>query len=219
MTQHAFKTTASFDVDPQYTFTEMCPDELPVEGGAEIVNALNEQAKFARLRIGSKDAHSPKAIWVVNESKSMFSPVEGKNVDIAWNQHAVPGTKGFELIDGLPAPVDYDFFVWKGVELDMHPYGACYHDLADTMSTGVIEYLKQNKIEHVIVGGLATDYCVKTTALQLKKADFEVTVNLDACRGIEKSTTDAAIKEMQQNGIRIVSSTHELSESKNEPKK
>jgi len=196
----------------------MCPDELPVEGGTNIVNALNEQAKLTRLRIGSKDAHSPKAIWVADKSKPMFSPVEGKDVDIAWNQHAVPGTKGFELIDGLPAPVDYDFFVWKGVELDMHPYGACYHDLADTMSTGVIEYLRQNKIEHVLVGGLATDYCVKITALQLKKADFAVTVNLEACRGIEKNTTDAAIKEMQQNGIRIVSSTQELMELENEQK-
>jgi len=205
-------TTASFDVDPQYTFTPVCPDELPVENGTEIVDALNQQAKLASIRVASKDAHSPHAIWVANDYKPMFSPVDGKNVDIAWNQHAVPGTKGFELIKGLPEPIDYDYFVWKGVELDLHPYGACYHDLADKLSTGVIEYLKQQQIEHVIVGGLATDYCVKTTALQLKRAGFDVIVNLDACRGIEKSTTTVAIDEMQQTGISIVKTSRELLE-------
>jgi len=204
------KETASFDVDPQYTFTEECPDELPVEGGTEIVDALNAQAQFASLRIGSKDSHSPKAIWVADESKPMFTPIEGKNVDITWNQHAVPGTRGFELIKGLPEPVDYDYFVWKGVELDLHPYGACYHDLADQLSTGVIEYLKQHGIKNVIVGGLATDYCVKTTALQLCKANFNVIVNLEACRGIDPATTAAAIETMQQTGIEIIKTSQEL---------
>ncbi|WP_444997374.1 isochorismatase family protein [Aliikangiella sp. IMCC44359] len=202
--------TAVFDVDAQYTFTQECPDELPVEGGTEIVKALNEQAMFAAIRVGSKDAHSPRAVWVANEEKPMFSPVEGDDVDIAWNLHAVPGTKGFELIEGLPKPVEYDFFVWKGIELDLHPYGACYHDLADKMSTGVIEYLKHNNIENVIVGGLATDYCVKTTALQLNRAGFRVIVNLEACRGITQETVNSAIVEMKKAGVEIVTETKAL---------
>ena len=90
------KNIASFDVDAQYTFTEQCKNELPVSGGTEIVAALNTQAEFASLRIGSKDAHSPKAIWIADENQPMFSTVEGDNVDIAWNLHAVPGTKGFD---------------------------------------------------------------------------------------------------------------------------
>jgi nicotinamidase/pyrazinamidase len=209
------KKTAAFDVDAQYTFTPECPDELPVTGGNEIVAALNKQATYASFRVGSKDAHSPKAVWVANDEQEMFSPVTGENVDIAWNLHAVPGTKGFELIEGLPKPVEYDFFVWKGVELDMHPYGACYHDLGDQLSTGVIEYLKIKAIETVIVGGLATDYCVKTTALQLRAADFEVIVNLEACRGITEDSVNLAIKEMKLAGIIIINKTLELGE-KNE---
>ncbi len=197
------QVTASFDVDPQYSFTPICPDELPVAGGTEIVPYLNAQAALAVIRVGSKDAHSPQAIWVVNETRPMFSEVVGENVDIAWNQHAVPGTKGFELIEGLPNPADYNFFVWKGIELDMHPYGACYHDLSDTMSTGVIEFLKVQGIENVIVGGLALDYCVKTTALQLKRAGFNVVVNLAACRGIARDTIEQAINEMLAVGIVI----------------
>ena len=202
--------TAAFDVDAQYTFTPECPDELPVNGGTEIVPALNEQAKLANVRVGSKDAHSPQAVWVANEGKPMFSPVEGNNVDIAWNQHAVPGTKGFELIEGLPKPAEYDFFVWKGIELDMHPYGACYHDLHNQLSTGVIEFLKVKGIENVIVGGLATDYCVKTTAMQLNQAGFNVIVNLEACRGIAEETIVTAIEEMKDVGIRVVNTTQEI---------
>lgn len=201
---------ASFDVDAQNCFTPVCPDELPVPGGTEIVAELNAQAKLAEYRIGSKDAHSPQAVWVADAQNPQFSPVQGPNVDIRWNVHAVPGTKGFELIEGLPHPAEYDFFVWKGVEPDMHPYGACYHDLADSKSTGVIEWLRAHGVTHVIVGGLATDYCVKTTVLQLRKAGFDVVVNLGACRGIATNTIEEATHAMRAAGARFVNSHAEI---------
>jgi nicotinamidase/pyrazinamidase len=52
------------------------------------------------------------------------------------------GTEGFELLDGLPKPQQYDYFVWKGIESDLHPFGACYHDVSELRTTGVIEVLK-----------------------------------------------------------------------------
>lgn len=201
---------ASFDIDAQNCFTPICPDELPVAGGDEIAAELNAQAKFAALRVGSKDAHSPQAVWVATEGQPQFSPVSGRDVDIRWNVHAVPGTKGFELIEGLPHPADYDYFVWKGVEPDMHPYGACYHDLGDSMSTGVIEFLRAHNITQVIAGGLATDYCVKKTVLQLLDAGFDVMLNLAACRGIAEDTTAAALAEMQARGASIITDSAEL---------
>jgi nicotinamidase/pyrazinamidase len=196
--------TASFDVDAQKGFTPLCPDELPVPGGHTLAEELNRQAGFARLRVGSKDAHPHNPVWKAGEGGPMFSPVEGKHVDIRWNLHCVAGTRGHQLIDGLPHPADYDFFVQKGIEPDMHPYGACYHDLAERQSTGVIEYLKCNEIDTVIVGGIATDYCVKTTAMQLCRAGFRVVVNLAACRGIAEETVSAAIEEMKESGIIVV---------------
>lgn len=195
---------ASFDIDAQNCFTPVCPDELPVPEGAEIVGELNAQAAYAACRVGSKDAHSPQAVWVATAEQPQFSPVEGRDVDIRWNVHAVPGTKGFELIDGLPHPADYDYFVWKGVEPDMHPYGACYHDLGNRMSTGVIEYLRARGITHVLAGGLATDYCVKTTVLQLLDAGFTVVLNQAACRGIAPETTKSALAEMQAKGALLI---------------
>lgn len=201
---------ASLDVDAQYTFTPVCPKELPVPEGTLIADELNAQAQFAKYRLGTKDAHPTNAIWIADEDNPIFTPVEGNNVDVRWPVHGVPGTKGFELIDGLPKVTDYDFFVWKGVEPDLHPYGGCYHDFAEHLSTGMIEFLHAHKIKLILVGGLATDYCVKITTIQLLKAGFKVIVNLAACRGIASETTEHAIVEMQKAGAIMVQSAGEL---------
>ncbi len=205
---------AAFDVDAQRTFTPLCPDELPVPGGDEIADELNRQAGLAAFRVGSKDAHSPEAAWVTADAAKIGQPgVKGDNVEEHWPVHAVPGTEGFELLPGLPRPADYDYFVWKGVELDMHPYGACYHDLAETMSTGVIEWLEANGVTHVLVGGLATDYCVKATARQLAEAGFRTILNRAACRGIAPETTEAALDELRAAGVQLVESSDHLEPS------
>lgn len=201
---------ASFDVDAQKGFTPLCPDELPVPEGDAIAPALNQLAARAQLRIGSKDAHSPQAAWVVPEPAQMLQPLPLANADLTWVSHCVPGTPGFELLDDLPAPLDYDYFVWKGVEPDLHPYGACYHDLAEKRSTGVIEFLRQNGVDLILVGGLALDYCVKTTAVQLRRAGFQVIVHLPACRAIAEDTATAACTFMREQGILLTASLDEL---------
>lgn len=180
---------ASFDVDAQKGFTPLCPDDLPVKGGDEIVDELNAQGELADYRVGSKDCHPPNPLWLADATHPVFSPVVGGglNVDIHWPSHCVVGTKGNELLDGLPKVADYDYFVFKGIEPDLHPYGACYHDIEEKMSTGVIEWLKDKDVKTVIVGGLALDYCVKTTAVQLANAGFHVIINLSACRAVDPS--------------------------------
>lgn len=205
-----FNTTASFDVDAENGFTELCPGELPVMGGQDIVPALNAQAKYAKYRVFSKDWHNPNSVWVATESEPQFNEVGLPNSDIRWNMHCGAGTYGAQLIDGLPTVTDYDFGVYKGLELDMHPYGACYHDLGDKISTGVIEFLRDKGVATVIVGGLATDYCVKFTVLQLLKADFNVILNRAACRGIALETVEPAIEEMKDAGATVIYTTTEL---------
>ncbi|WP_107850647.1 isochorismatase family protein [Oceanimonas marisflavi] len=204
---------ASLDVDAQYTFTPVCPDELPVPGGDDIAGELNRQATFAGFRLGSKDAHSPAAHWVATDQQPAFSKMDSDNMDLRWPLHAVPGTRGFELLDGLPHPADYDFFVWKGVEPDMHPYGACFHDLAEQQSTGLIEYLRDNDIDTVLVGGLATDYCVFHTVKQLLAAGMNVIVNRAAIRGVADDTSRHAMAEMIQLGAHFVHDSGALEQS------
>lgn len=206
------KNIASFDVDAEKCFTPLCPKELPVTDGHLIVDELNAQAKYARLRIGSKDAHSPKALWVTNNPVEIATPVEIKSpdIDLKWTLHGVPGTLGFQLLDGLPDPIDYDYFVWKGVELNLHPYGACFHDLGNKRSTGVIEYLRDQEIECVIVGGLAEDYCAGTTGLQLLDAGFDVIFNRGACKAISPAGGNAMIKRLKDHGATIINCAAEM---------
>lgn len=211
-----FHFLASLDVDSQQCFTPLCPQELPVPDGDKIVYELNSQAKYAKLRIGSKDAHSPFAYWVTADNQKIAKPLDKSllakhnNLDVYWPTHAVPGTKGFELIPGLPRPCDYNYFVWKGIELDMHPYGACYHDLAETMSTGLLEYLTCQKISHIVVGGLALEYCVKTTIMQLLCSGFKVILNLAATKGLDEIAVIKAKSEMLEKGVIFIENSSQL---------
>lgn len=202
---------ASIDVDTQNGFTSLCPFELPVPNGEEVVEELNLQAAFAKYRIGTKDAHPANPQWLGSTYEPDFTQIIGaNNMDMRWPMHCVPGTKGFELVKGMPHVSQYDFFVYKGVEPDMHPYGGCYHDFAEKVSTGLIEFLRSKGVKTVIVGGLATDYCVKETVLQLLAAGFKTIVNLGACRGLNQKTTEQAITLMQQQGAIMIQSSAEL---------
>jgi len=179
-----FNKTASHNVDPQKGFTPLCPNELPVPDGDSIVDELNGQNNLVKYKTVSKDVHPANAVWIANINKPQFTQVEGLNVDMAWNAHCLSGTKGMELIDGLPKMSEYDFFLAKGFEVDFHPYSSCYHDLAKKISTGLIEWYNSREISTVIVGGLATNYCVSSTVMDLSHAGFQVILNLGACRGI-----------------------------------
>ena len=172
--------------------------------GDKIVPELNAQAKLACLRIASRDAHSPYAKWIATEEHPCLTPLAGyPDLDLYWTKHAIVGTPGFEFIDGLD-PEAYAFQSLKGIEPDKHPYGACYHDLGNKYSTGAIEFLRQHGITTVICGGLATDYCVLNTVLQLKDAGFTVILNEAACRGIAPDTTQAALEKMKAAGVILV---------------
>ena len=183
------ESTASLNVDPQKGFTPICPDELPVPDGDRIVDELNGQNSISKYKIVSKDVHPKNALWIATEKNPQLSVVGLPNVDIRWNRHCESGTLGMELLDGLPKMTEYDFFVGKGFEADLHPYSACYHNMTKTISTGLIEWLNQHKIATVIVGGLAlnvedTPLCVGHTVMDLSEAGFQVILNLGSVKGL-----------------------------------
>lgn len=181
--------TVSHNVDPQNGFTPLCPNELPVNDGNNIVDEINKQNALTKYKTVSKDVHPANAIWIANDKQPQFSKLEGENVDVAWNAHCMSGTFGSELIKGLPKMSEYDFFVVKGTEPDLHPYSSCYHDLKKQISTGLIEWYESKNIHTVIVGGLALNFenvplCVGITIIDLLDAGFNVILNMGATRGL-----------------------------------
>lgn len=202
---------ASFDVDAQKGFTPLCPNELPVENGYKIVDALNFNADMASVRVCSKDSHPDEAVWNADDEHPPLSEIEGfPNADIRWPKHCVVGTYGNELLTGLPDVSDYDMLVMKGCEPTMHPYGACYHDLEEHISTGVIEFLESKCIDIVIVGGLAFDFCVKTTIDQLVNAGFTVIVNMEATEAVSKEDVSSVKSDLEEKGVIVVDTCEEL---------
>ena len=194
-------SVVAIDVDAQRAFSPLCPQELPVAEGDLIVPELNAQAALADWRVLTRDAHSAQAVWVVDTPAEMLQVLPYPNADLTWVRHAEVGSEGFLPLPGLPVPEDYDFLVYKGLDTHMHPYGACFHDMAGRISTGLLEWLQVRGADCVIVGGLATDYCVKDTVLQLcSHGQWQVLVNLAACRGIAAATTADATAQMQAAG-------------------
>lgn len=202
---------ASIDVDPTNGFTELCPNELPVPDALSIVPEMNFVGKKVDIRVLSRDAHTKAAEWQATSENPQLSEItDAPDMDVRWNIHSVAGTFGGQLIDGLPHVRDYDFVVWKGIEPDMHPYSAIFHDLGKKLSTGVIEKLHYEGITDVIVNGLATEYCVMATAIDLHAAKFKVALYLPACRGISADGVEKAIETMSEMGITILRSQEDL---------
>ncbi|WP_368073820.1 isochorismatase family protein [Vibrio aestuarianus] len=175
-----------------------------VAGALEIVDELKHNHNKASVRLVSRDMHPPGAAWEAQSPDKMLQPVGLPEVDIKWNPHCVVGTLGVELLPGLPAVREYDFQLNKGIDPDAHPYGAFYHDQADRLSTGGIEFLRAKAIDTVIVGGLALDFCVKKSVEQLLDAGFRVILNLASTRAVFPENAITVIGELADKGVILV---------------
>lgn len=212
--------TASHEVDPQKGFTPLCPGELPVPDGQNIVCELNKQSEFAKIRTVSKDVHPSNALWISTKDSPQFTPInieDEPNINMSWNKHCMSGTYGCELIDGLPKITDYDYVVFKGCEPNLHPYTSVYHDLQKKITTGLIEFYSHNEIETVIVGGLALNIensplCVGETIIDLSNAGFRVILNMGSTRwiGSEDGKNKFIQRLIKDYNIIIINSSNDL---------
>jgi nicotinamidase/pyrazinamidase len=93
----------------------------------------------------------------------------------------------------------------KGTDPGVDSYSGLF-DNGKRKSTGLGEWLRAEGVREVTVLGLATDYCVKATALDARAAGFEVTLVEDGCRGVGLGATDIAdaLAAMRAAGVRIV---------------
>jgi len=103
---------------------------------------------------------------------------------------------------------EYDFFIYKGVEKNLHPYSPCYHNLDKTISTGIIEKAKCDDVDTFIVSGLALNFCAGEGALDLINAGFKVIFNLGASRAIGDATKYIEI--LKDKGVQFVDSADEI---------
>ena len=171
---------------------DFCPGgALPVPGGERVIEAVNRAAQqFAAARLpvlASRDWHPL--------DSSHFRAFGG-----AWPVHCVQGTPGADFHPALRLP-EGTLVISKGVDPDSDSYSAFDGRSADGKPLGDI--LAALQVRHLYVGGLATDYCVRSSVLGALKAGLEVTVLSDAVAGVDVAEGDSekALKEMGRKGV------------------
>lgn len=177
-------------VDVQVDF---CPGgTLPVRGGDEVVPNLNRVvASFEKAHLPvffTRDWHPP-------------NHVSFRDRGGPWPSHCVQGTRGAEFHPGLRLPHDAAV-ISKGDRPSKEAYSGF-------QGTDLGARLKKLGVDEILVGGLATDYCVKETALDARRAGFNVTVLEDCVRAVEAKQGDGerALEEMQKAGASLTKSS------------
>lgn len=125
---------------------------------------------------------------------------------VLWPVHCVQDTRGAALADGLPrAAIDRVFP--KGTDPAIDSYSG-FFDNGHRRSTGLGEFLKARGVDTVAVLGLATDYCVKFTALDARAQGLTTLLVEDGCRGVELRPGDVgrALDELRAAGVVVTSS-------------
>jgi nicotinamidase/pyrazinamidase len=178
--------------------------ELPVPKGEEIVPVLNSLLGHFAMN-GAAIATTQD--WHPHIT-AHFS--DKPDFTTTWPVHCVDGTLGAELHPELTIPATRERFI-KGFEPlergeDDTSYSGHYAE-SPTLGFSLPEWLRHRNVSTVYLAGLALDYCVGKTALDLKVQDgFDVTVVLDASRGIASESTESMLQQFAEAGVRITTS-------------
>lgn len=170
-------------VDVQNDF---CPGgALAVSNGDKVVHVINKIIPRFPIVVASKDWHPPKTVHF------------GK-----WPAHCVQETNGAEFHPQLKSSLIQQVF-FKGTLDEDDGYSAY-----EASNLDLEKYLKAHEVDELYVVGLATDYCVKASALDAVKRGFKTYVVTDAIAAVDVNPGDGekAIEEMKKAGIELITS-------------
>jgi len=161
------QTSSFLVVDVQQGFTTLCPEELPVPGGLEIVPEVNHLLGLPWARIdASQDWHPTDHRSFLGQEDNLYPP------------HCVAGTRGAEFLPGLRTERFHT--IWrKGYQRDFEAYAVT------AQHPGFAAVLRAAGIATVVVCGIATNICCFYSARDLRRAGFDVVIVEDASAGID----------------------------------
>lgn len=194
-------------VDVQYDF--MPGGALAVARGDEIVPVVNRLAREFSHVVLTQDWH-PRGHVSFAANHAGRAPFETMTLpygeQVLWPVHCVQDTEGAALHRDLHVP-HARLVIRKGHHSDVDSYSAFVE--ADRVTpTGLTGYLRDVGVTRVYLCGLATDYCVAWSALDARRAGFEVTVIEDACRAIDLGgSLTKAWEDMTAAGVERIGSS------------
>ena len=188
-------TRALVIVDVQNDFCE--GGSLAVSGGAAVAEAVSEHVS---THAGDYAHVVATADWHVDPG-AHFS-AEPDYVD-SWPVHCVAESEGSRFHPSLAGALGHVEMVFRKGR-----HAAAYSGFEgvsdDSEHTDLASWLHERGVTHVDVVGIATDHCVRATALDALGAGFDTTVLLDLTAGVARPTTDAALEQLGSAGVRLV---------------
>ncbi|MEU4118119.1 isochorismatase family protein [Kitasatospora sp. NPDC028055] len=182
-------------VDVQNDFCE--GGSLAVAGGAEVAAAITDliaesSAGYQHI-LATRDHHIDPGAHFSAEPDYVSS----------WPVHCVAGTEGVGFHPNFAPAV-----ISGAVEavFDKGAYSAAYSGFEglDENNRGPVEWLRERQVDEIDVVGIATDHCVRATALDAARAGFTTRVLLDLTAGVAPETTAAALAELEAAGVELV---------------
>jgi len=165
---------------------------LEVAGGAGVAVAITKHIQAAAADyehvVATKDHHIA--------PRGHFS--EEPDYVTTWPRHCVVGTRGAEFHPRLATePIEAIFT--KGA------YAAAYSGFEGTTEgdVGLADWLRRHDVDQVDIVGIATDHCVRATAIDAVKAGFATRVLLDLTAGVARATVDDALDQMRAEGVEL----------------
>jgi len=200
--------TLLLEIDVQNDF---CPPDgaLAVQDGDKVAEPLNALAaavagaggRVAATQDWHPEGHSSFASAYPGKKSGDIIELADVPSQVLWPDHCVQGTRGAEFHNGLDlAPVS--LIVRKGFRKGLDSYSAFFEN-DKTTPTGLEGWIRFLGIETVIIGGLATDYCVFYSVMDSVRLGFNTIVVSDAVRGVgfPAGSVEKAVAEMKAAGV------------------
>ena len=191
-------------VDLQVDF--MPTGMLPVPDADRVIDLANSYARQYRTLVATQDWH-PANHGSFAANHAWRKPGQVIDLDglpqVLWPIHCVQDTWGAEFVEGLDLDLVTKVFR-KGTDPEIDSYSGFY-DNGHRKSTGLATWLRARQVEEVHICGVATDYCVKFTALDAVREGFETVLLVDGCRGVDLAPgdVDAALRELAGAGVEL----------------
>lgn len=182
---------------------------LAVPDGDAVIPVANRIQGLFPLVVATQDWHPANhgSFAANHPGKNVFEQIDLNGLpQTLWPVHCVQGTPGAELAPGLNRDRIARIFP-KGTDAGIDSYSG-FFDNGHRRGTGLGEWLKEQGVTEVYVCGLATDYCVKFTALDAAGLGMKTYLIEDASRGVNLQPNDVknAIEEMKRAGIHVLQS-------------
>ena len=182
---------------------------LAVPDGDAVIPVANRIQRRFPLVVTTQDWHPANhGSFAVNHSgRKPFEQITLHGLpQTLWPVHCVQNTPGADLAPALNRDRIAKIFQ-KGTDPEIDSYSG-FFDNGHRRATGLGDWLKARGVTEVYLGGLATDYCVRFSALDAVCLGFETRLIEDACRAVNLRPADAqqALAEMKQAGVEVLSS-------------